>query len=209
MLLVFNISENSVIFDEGYEIHKVRNMKRTFFCLMAVLMTALTFTACEKSEQDEPEVKKPSIEEVLRLDDILYKPGDIVDVDVMTAQYQKMGYKMYSDRRVPNSLYENKLAGPISYYNEQYRSLILYEMIGNVVSDFPVYSSQLFTYDMKADVVQYINNRYNITLVREEDSGYYPNGTKDFYRFIDENNGYTLITLRIRDTSCEFVFAQF
>lgn len=203
MLLVFNISENSVIFDEGYEIHKVRNMKRTFFYLAAAVMTALTFTACEKGEQDEPDVKKPSIEEVLRLDDILYKPGDIVDVDVMTAQYKKIGYELYMDKRAifPGL---DILYGTVYYRSERYNNLILHSMAGNSCHGF-IYASGLFTYDMKDDVIRYINNRFNITLERSEEPDAYLPDIKDVYHFSDGINGFTL---RLKDASCEFSFGR-
>lgn len=176
-------------------------MKRAFFYLAAAVMAALVLNSCSKSEQDEPDVKKPSIEEVLRLDDILYVTGETIDVDVMTAQYQKMGYKMYSDRRVPNSLRNNELTGTISYYNEQHCSHIFYDLEGGLCVN-SIYNSQLFTFDMKDEAIQFINKRYNITLEKvDEPLATY--GYRECYRY---SNDSFFVSLGMNDELCTFSY---
>lgn len=172
---------------------------------MSMMMTALVFTACSKGEDDEPEVKKPSIEEVLRLDDILYQFGDIVDFDVMTAQYKKIGYELYMDKRTVYPGLIDELYGTVYYRSERYNNLICHSMTGNLCGDV-TYASSLFTYDMKDDIIRYINKRYNITLERSDESGYYLPDTKDYYRFADETQ---VFAVWIRDDSFQLSFAQY
>ena len=171
---------------------------------MAVLMTALVFTACSKGEDDEPEVKKPSIEEVLRLDDILFFRGDTVDVDFMTAQYKKIGYELSLDERKVYPGVIDEPSGNIFYHNEQYQSNIFHQMRGNFCL-YAAYISGLFTYDMKDEAIRYINKRFNITLERSTEPGQYLPDTKDYYFFSD---GFRLFSLRLKDNSCEFSFAR-
>lgn len=166
-------------------------------------MAALVLNSCSKSEQDEPDVKKPSIEEVLRLDDILYESGETADFDVMTAQYKEKGYELYMDERavIPGL---DILYGIVYYRGERYNNLICHSMSGDLCGAV-TYASGLFTYDIKDDVIRYINNRFNITLERSEEPGAYLPDTKDVYHFSDGINGFTL---RLKDASCEFSFGR-
>ena len=179
-------------------------MKRALFYL---LMVSMTFTACNKNGDDEQEMEKVPIEEVLRLDDILYFLGDTVDVDFMNAQYEKMGYQSYSyDMISPVS--DLTLAAKISYRNEQHNSIIT---IGYSLVDYCCYVSSyysyLFTYDMKDDVIQYINKRYGVILTQKED--YVPDANNTECYVCLNNDGFPEISLYVNDKLCCFLTSMY
>ena len=168
-------------------------MKKTVF-LMAALMTALAFTACSKNEDDEPEVKKPSIEEVLRLDDMLYVAGETIDVDVMTAQYQETGYSEVTDLRMMSV---GKMAGFISYWNPELSCTMMYDMDGSLCCNAECISG-LFTYDMKDEAIRYINKRLGVSLQKREEP------KASFKEFFTADG----VMFGINDTSCMVATAR-
>lgn len=162
-------------------------MKKTVFLLG--VMAALVLNSCSKSEQDEPDVKKPSIEEVLRLDDILYVTGETIDVDAMTAQYQKIGYSEVADLR---RMVGDKMVGLISYWNPEYSCRMGYNMDGSFCLAAGL-ESGLFTYNMKDEAIAYLNKRFGISLQKLDGEFAW----KEFFRATDES-----VTFGVNDANC-------